>query len=336
MDVKERLEAFGKLVDAVMNSSGDAFYRRQYEEMLAAAEAENPLLTERNIRDALETLVYNLQMPALTMLEKQIPPALMNREASLVSLVAEKDVLSGVPDWLMAMLSGNSITFQLPENNRRLLPAVVSWFVHQNPEYKSLIAFTEGKIEQPDYLFTYPLESSEKKHLQYFSRYQGVVRRKRKAVAVLNGKESSADLALLVQGVMKFFNQGAHRIAKIFVPQAYDFSMLLESFSEYSNLKDHNRYLNNYEYYKSIYLLNRDNFYDNEIVLLKQDDESVLSPLSVIYFSRFDSPDDIRELNNRDDISAVYGKGGGIQLPFSKAAMPVFAEWEDYSRIRER
>ncbi|HKK10828.1 MAG TPA: hypothetical protein VJ939_08315, partial [Bacteroidales bacterium] len=255
-------------------------------------------------------------------------------DVNISSLVAEKDVLSGFSDWLMAILSGNRITFQLPENNRRLLPEVVSWFVKENPEMQPVFSFTEGRIEKPEYLLTYPLEENEQQLIKYFKAYPGVARMKKKAVAVLNGNERSQDLKLIVEGDMRFFSQGNHRVSKILVPKGYDFTPLLEAFEDYMELKDHHSYRNNYDYYKSIYLLNQENFFDNELVLIKEDDKQFLSPLSVIYFSYYQSEEQLEEMIDRRYISAVYRNQEGAGPAWTEMKNPVFANWEFYPVAR--
>jgi hypothetical protein len=133
---------------------------------------------------------------------------------------------------------------------------------------------------------------------------------------------------------MRFFSQGNHRVSKILVPNGYDFKPLLESFGVYMELKDHHSYRNNYDYYKSIYLLNQENFFDNELVLIKEDDKQFLSPLSVIYFSYYQSERQLSEMIDRRYVSAVYRNQEGVEPAWTEMKNPVFAHWEFYPAAR--
>lgn len=327
----DKLIAFREILQDLGSGKSQSPYLESFEQIAQLAVSENPLFTRKNILHALEVLEVNLTEENLFALNKKTA---LQKEVNISSLVAEKDVLSGFPDWLMAVLSGNRITFQLPENNRRFLPEVVSWFVKENPEMQSMFSFTEGRTEKPEYLLTYPVEEDEQQLIKYFKAYPGVTRLKKKAVAVLTGSESPQDLKLIVEGAMRFFSQGNHRVSKILVPDGYDFSPLLESFEDYMDLKNHNSYRNNYDYYKSIYLLNRENFFDNELVMIKEDDKQFLSPLSVIYFSYYQSEKQLEKILDHRYVSAVYRKQEGAGPAWTEMKNPVFANWEFYPEAR--
>ncbi len=327
----DKLVAFRRVVQGLRQGNSESRYYDSFEQIVRLAASENPLFTRKNVMHALEVLEVNLTEKNLFALNEKIE---LRKEVRISTLIAEKDILSGFSDWLMAILTGNAITFQLPENNRRFLPEVVSWFVKEHPEMQPYFSFTEGRIEKPEYLLTYPLEENEQQLIKYFKAYPGVARMKKKSVAVLTGEESREDLKILVEGTMRFFSQGNHRVSKILVPEGYDFTRLLESFEDYMELKDHHSYRNNYDYYKSIYLLNQENFFDNELVLIKEDDKQFLSPLSVIYFSYYQSKKQLPEMIDQRYVSGVYDSQSGAGPAWTEMKDPAFASWEFYPPTR--
>ncbi|MEA3505068.1 MAG: hypothetical protein U9R32_07720, partial [Bacteroidota bacterium] len=117
----------------------------------------------------------------------------------------------------------------------------------------------------------------------------------------------------VVHGMMAYFGQTSHSISKLFIPEDYDIVPLLESFEKYKYLSNHNKYLNNYEYYKSIYLINREKFFDNEIILAIPNNEKFISPLGVIYFSFYKDETDLLRLlsENSTMYRFVYGNNNG-------------------------
>jgi hypothetical protein len=78
------------------------------------------------------------------------------------------------------------------------------------------------------------------------------------------------------------------------------------------NFKDvinHHKYANNYEYNRAIYLLNAEIFWDNNYIMLKED-EALFSPLSVLNFTRYQDLDEVRSFvnENKQDIQAIVAK----------------------------
>ncbi len=326
----DKLIAFGKLLSSITEKEANDFYQNRFEKLIEGAGQENAFFTRQNITDALDAVAFNLELELLEQFQKTASFHQQKLTERFTSLVAEKDVLSGFPDWIMAMLNEKPIAFQLPENNRKILPEVISWYVKMYPEEKAMVTFTEGQVKNPEMLLTYPLERSETYLRKYFEKYPGKVRKKQKAAAVITGKEDVETLALLADGIMKFFNQGAHRISKLFVPEGYQFDLLMGAFEKWQNLKDHHLYRNNYDYYKSVYLLNQEEFYDNELILLNHDDSQILSPLSVVYFSYYQEDADWKSFFEREELSGIYAAIKDNCLPFEKVSQPEFHRWENY------
>lgn len=326
--MKDKLIVLGKFISDLLKGKAEKEYQDGLLDMIEIAHAENSFFNKKNILDALETLQYNLQESALLEFEKNTPKVLFSDERVITILVAEKDILSGVSDWIMSVLTNHSVQFQLPENNRRFIPALVSWFVALHPDYNLRVSYTEGRVAKPELLYTYPIEKKAQQLMKYFSNYPGKVRQMQKSVAILDGDENEDTLKALVEGVMKFFNQGSYAISKIFVPKGYDFIPLLESFGRYDSLKNHHGYLKNYDYYKSIYLLNRENFFDNEVILLKEEQQQVLSPLSVLYFEYYDDLSDIEGEISREEVAGVYSSFIEEALNIDEASIPLLYQWE--------
>jgi hypothetical protein len=79
---------------------------------------------------------------------------------------------------------------------------------------------------------------------------------------------------------------------------------------EVLDIINHNKYANNYDYNRAVYLLNQEKFWDNNFVMLKED-EKLFSPLSVINFSRYSSLDEVKDFiaENEENIQCVVAKG---------------------------
>jgi hypothetical protein len=84
---------------------------------------------------------------------------------------------------------------------------------------------------------------------------------------------------------------------------------LFENFLGFKDVINHHKYANNYDYNKAVYLLNQENFWDNNFVMLKEDN-ALFSPLSVLNFSRYESVEEVHAflVENESNIQCVVAK----------------------------
>jgi hypothetical protein len=76
-----------------------------------------------------------------------------------------------------------------------------------------------------------------------------------------------------------------------------------------------NKYANNYDYHKAIWLLNRDDLIENGFLLVKEDDQWV-SPVGSLFIERYDEIDQI--------VNKLADYQGRLQLVTSRAGAKQF------------
>jgi hypothetical protein len=125
---------------------------------------------------------------------------------------------------------------------------------------------------------------------------------------------------------------GCRSISKIFVPKNYSFDRLFQSLETYHAAVDHNKYCNNYEYYKSIYLINGLKHLDNGFLLLKRD-TAFASPPAVLYYEEYN---ELKALNKdlvtvHDQIQCIVSHSKEItgSIPFGRAQKPELWNYAD-------
>lgn len=112
------------------------------------------------------------------------------------------------------------------------------------------------------------------------------------------GEEPSEVLTELGKDVFTYFGLGCRNVAKIFVPEEYDFTKLLDSWTPYKEIIHHHKYANNYDYQKSILLVNQTPFLTQVLYCLRRARTSYL--LSQYYFL---SATSIRPIFNKNSIA---------------------------------
>ena len=160
----------------------------------------------------------------------------------------------------------------------------------------------------------------------YFKKYPHIIRRNRTSVAVLDGDETRKELDNLADDVHLYFGMGCRNVTKIFVPNDYDFVTLLDSFKKYNYFKDHHKYRNNYDYYLTLHILNRNFYMTNESIILVEN-PSIFSPISQLNYEFYTDKGQVRKtLESLEDLQCAVGHD---YIPFGQAQLPSLTDYAD-------
>src|SRR5690606_15476451 len=114
--------------------------------------------------------------------------------------------------------------------------------------------------------------------------YPAILRKNRTSGAILDGGETDEELRGLSHDIFDYFGLGCRNVTKIFVPEWYDVTPLLQVMESFSGVIQINKYKNNYDYNLSIELLNITAILCNPYVVLKKNTEHISSPLGMLYY----------------------------------------------------
>ena len=104
----------------------------------------------------------------------------------------------------------------------------------------------------------------------YFGKYPNIIRKNRNSIAILKGNESPNELEELGKDVFTYFGLGCRNVSKIYIPSGYDLSVMTKKWYNYSGLISHEKYANNYDFSKAVYLVNKEKFTDTGFLLLRE------------------------------------------------------------------
>ena len=124
-----------------------------------------------------------------------------------------------------------------------------------------------------------------------------------------------------------YFGLGCRNVSKVFVPKNYDPRGFFEANEALNYLGDHNKYRNNYDYHKSILLVNGVKHLDNGF-LLWQPSEELVSPISILYAEEYENLETLNTklADNTDKLQCIVGKG---HTPFGQAQTPEVWDYAD-------
>jgi hypothetical protein len=214
--------------------------------------------------------------------------------------------LVGFHDFLCVLVSGNKALIKPSSDDRILLKLVIETLIEINPELKDRIEIVEGAIKNIDAIIATGSNNSARYFDYYFNKYPNIIRKNRNSIAILSGKESERELNLLAKDIFNYYGLGCRNVSKVYVPLNYNFNQFFESIFEFGEVINHNKYGNNYEYNRAVYLMNSVPLLDNNFLLLKED-ESLSSPIGVLFYEYYSDINDVKNLikNNADKIQCV-------------------------------
>lgn len=215
--------------------------------------------------------------------------------------------LVGFHDVICVILSNHIPIIKLSSKDKLILPFLLNkWgeFSEWNLEYQMV-----EKLTEYDAVIATGSNNTARYLEYYFKDSLSIIRKNRTSVAVLKGDETNEELQLLAEDIFRYFGLGCRNVTRFFIPKDFELSRLFENFIHFKDIINHHKYANNYDYNRAIYLLNQETFWDNNFVMLKED-EGLFSPLSVLNFSRYESIEQVKSFidENEANIQCIVAK----------------------------
>ncbi|MDB5285453.1 MAG: acyl-CoA reductase [Mucilaginibacter sp.] len=218
-----------------------------------------------------------------------------NGACKKVGLVLAGNIpLVGFHDVLCVLLTGNHALIKASSQDARLIKYVLSKLVDIETRYKDQFNIVE-RLVGFDAIIATGSNNTSRYFEYYFGKVPNIIRKNRNSIALLTGNETAADLFNLGHDIFDYYGLGCRNVSKLLVPTGYNFNFFFESIENYSLIINHHKYNNNYDYNKSIYLVNRDEHLDNGFLLVKQDTRLV-SPLAVLFYETYSNIESAQKL----------------------------------------
>jgi hypothetical protein len=245
--------------------------------------------------------------------------------------------LVGFHDVLCVLITGNHALIKASSQDARLTKHVLNRLTAIEPAFANQYSFTE-RLADFDAVIATGSNNTSRYFEYYFSKVPNIIRKNRNSVAVLTGSETNEELHDLGHDIFDYFGLGCRNVSKLFVPTGYDFVPFFEAIEPYNPIINHHKYNNNYDYNKSIYLVNRDKHLDNGFLLVKED-KAMVSPLAVLFFEYYDTINSLEELlkQESENIQCIVSSthtpppagGGWGAVDFGQSQQPALWDYAD-------
>ncbi len=279
-----------------------------FHETMDEAENQNPWFTRENIIYALTEISRLLTRKNLTYWIRRYSQHSLEPASPLsVGVVMAGNIpLVGFHDFLTVLISGHNIIVKLSSKDDKLIKFIAELLIGIDGRFDPKIRFEEEFLKNITAVIATGSNNTYRYFEYYFSKYPHLFRKNRNGIAILTEDETTTQLEQLADDIFLYFGLGCRSIAKILVPEKYNFKNFFSGLKKYYYLLDHNKYANNYNYRKSIYMLNQIPHLDNGFLLLKHD-KNLSSPISTIYYEYYNNQDDLNHQINRniDNIQCI-------------------------------
>jgi hypothetical protein len=323
MHVEDRLAAFEKLGKYIV--AIDEVTRK---ELIEKAQRENSWFTPESIENALTGVSRLLEGPRL---RDWIAPYRLDHEPlkTIAVVMAGNIPLVGFHDFLCVLIGGHKIMMKPSSKDTMLLDYLIGKLTEIEPRFSDRITKAD-LLKNFDAVIATGSDNSSRYFEYYFKKYPHIIRKNRTSCAVLTGFESADQLTGLGKDVFTYFGLGCRNVSKLFVPEGYAFNSLIESWEGYKSVMMHHKYHNNYDYQKSILLVNRIPFLDSGFFML-QETERLLSPISVLYYEFYKDWNTLLQRIDEDHekIQCVVGNVDAANVRIGQAQMPGPSDYAD-------
>ena len=324
MALENRINAFHQLGELIRNLSPD-----KKDDLFVQIANENPWFTAPNVDQALTGISKFLNRKELEKWLRQY--SLPHRPKKVGVAMAGNIPLVGFHDLMCVLLSGHQLIAKLSSSDSVLMKFVRDSLLTIDSSFAEKILFEE-RLNGVDAVIATGSDNTSRYFEYYFRNIPHIIRKNRSSCAVILGEESPEEFSMLGKDIFTYFGLGCRNVSKIFVPENFDFPRMLDCLEPFQPIINHHKYANNYDYQKSILLINQNQFYDNGFLLLTEN-ENLVSPISTVYYQFYKDQDDLNlKLQSKaEKIQCIVSARGWYKhsIPFGEAQFPSVNDYAD-------
>ena len=239
--------------------------------------------------------------------------------------------LVGFHDFISVLVSGHNVLVKQSASDKQLLPVIAAYLMNLDSRYETRIKFTEDKLENFDAVIATGSNNTARYFEYYFKDKPSIIRKNRNSVAILTGKETKDELSKLGEDIFRYYGLGCRNVSKLFVPENYDFDDLFQAIYEWNPIINRDKYANNYDYNKAVYLISEYKLLDNGFLMLKED-KNFGSPIATLFYETYTNENELNNLleEHEEKIQCVVRKDNSKkEVSFGQTQKPQLWDYAD-------
>jgi len=302
----KKIQDFGKELLEILDENSTAAEAGKLLDLIKDAKNYNHWFTESNVRLRLQRICnYLLSKNYLNDYEPWLACG-YNKEKTIGVISEERIPLEELPVLLAIIFSQHNFLYKTNEKSDKILSYFFQLLIKKYPEFSRSVNFTDEPLRNIDSLIFTKRQDSNVTEKEYLSKKPSFVEVRHQSVAIIKGDESDETLSWLGNDIFSFFGMGCGNVRKLYLPEGFNVNRIYNTIEQWNSLFEHSAYTNNYQYYQSVYLMNRIEHLDNGFLLLKQDN-LIQAPIGVLFYEFYKDRNSLMDkLISSDKISFIY------------------------------
>ena len=303
----------------------------QFNDIFEKAEQQNSWFTRTNVTFAFKSWSEALSKSNVQQWLSQYQLPQTTSPKKILIIMAGNLPLVGFHDLLCVLVAGHKAIVKLSSDDGVLLPYLIKQMKAFAPEWAEAVAFTDDKVTEYDAVIATGSDNTARYFEYYFGKKPHIIRKNRHSVAVLTGEETPEELQDLGKDIFLYYGLGCRSVSKLFVPQGYDFDLLFQAIYPYKDIIEEQKYANNYDYNKAVYLMSLYKLLENGFLLLKED-EHYGSPIATLFYEYYTNKEALKKKleTDREKIQCVVGHNFiDGEIPFGQTQTPKLWDYAD-------
>ncbi|MFM7019568.1 MAG: acyl-CoA reductase [Aquirufa sp.] len=317
-------ERFLSLIKALHQYFSDSSNEEKIELFIEKAKNENAWFSDYLIRNAMKAIdeqFLNMQV-WVNFFEKYPQNSMTSKRIGLI--LSGNLPAVGMHDLLMILAAGHQVVVKLSSQDQALMKLYIEAIKSIDSQF---IIESVDRLSAVDAVIATGSDFSSGYFSNYFAKIPHIIRKNRSSVAVLTGNENEADFEALADDIFTYYGLGCRNVSTIAVPTNFDLTPLFDVLTKVDWVLEHTKYSNNYQYHKTLLLLNQIPHFDLGNLIVTEN-EQLVSPVGVLHVHRYETENDLSAWlsQHTDKIQCVVGPNS---IPFGRAQMPALDDFAD-------
>jgi hypothetical protein len=335
--VKYLVEWGKRIKEAVDRPKGEyeGLSKAQINFLLAMTKSgqKNPWFTNTMVQKAISGVLQLLDESSLLDWANKYE---FKSEVKTIGIVMAGNIpLVGFHDLLCVLMSPHNGIIKCSSEDSFMIPALLNLLDEIQPIFTDRVK-VEEKLEGMDAVIATGSNNTARYFEYYFGKYPNIIRKSRTSMAVLDGTESEEALQLLSKDIFDYYGLGCRNVNYLWLPKSKKIQDIIELIMPSADWVQNSRYMNNLDYNKSVYLINRTPFLDGGRYLLLES-ESLFSPISVVHFNYYENLEDVQNFIKKqgDQLQCIVDKKATWGISFGETQKPGLLDYPDDVDVME-
>mgnify|MGYP000031030714 CR=1 FL=1 len=317
-------ERFLSLIKALHQYFSDSSNEEKIELFIEKAKNENAWFSDYLIRNAMRAIDEQfLNQEIWVHFFEKYPDSSSNSKR--IGLILSGNLPAvGMHDVLMTLAAGHQLVVKYSSQDQALMKLYIDAIKSIDSHF---IVESVDRLPAVDAVIATGSDFSSAYFSNYFAKIPHIIRKNRSSVAVLTGNENEADFEALAGDIFTYYGLGCRNVSTLAVPTDFDLTPLFDVLTKVDWVLEHTKYSNNYQYHKTLLLLNQIPHFDLGNLIVTEN-EQLVSPVGVLHVHRYETENDLSKWldQHADKIQCVVGSHS---IPFGQAQMPALNDFAD-------